>query len=144
LKAVIENLLYLRKGLREHYISEIEPKSEQDERDFSEHDKKFLNNLSAIVETHLSNPRLSVEDISHELKMSRVQLYRKVKSLLHCSINEYLLQRRIKKAKHLLIEGLNINEIADNVGFSSAAYFTSAFKKHVGSTPTAFKKEQTR
>ncbi len=142
LKAVIENLLHLRKGLKERYISEINPTADQGKRDYSEHDRVFLNNLSAIVETRLSDPRLSVEDISAELHMSRVQLYRKVKALLDCSINEYLLQRRIKKAQHLLIEGLNINEIAEKVGFSSSAYFTSAFKKHCGMTPSAFKKTQ--
>ncbi|MNY14076.1 CFA/I fimbrial subunit D [compost metagenome] len=74
--------------------------------------------------------------------MSRVQLYRKVKALLQCSVNEHLLQRRMKKAQHLIMEGLNINEIAEKVGFSSAAYFTSAFKKYYGITPSAFKKEK--
>lgn len=142
LKAVIENLLYLRKGLKERYMSEIEPSDDLSERDYSQQDKRFLNNFSAVVESRLSDPKLSVEDISTELNMSRVQLYRKVKALLQCSVNEHLLQRRMKKAQHLIIEGLNINEIAEKVGFSSAAYFTSAFKKYYGITPSAFKKEK--
>ncbi|MGJ1387064.1 hybrid sensor histidine kinase/response regulator transcription factor [Sphingobacterium spiritivorum] len=142
LKAVIENLLYMRRELKERYISEIKPADELADRKYSELDKRFLNNLSAVVETHLSNSKLGVEDISTALKMSRVQLYRKVKSLLQCSINEYLLQRRLKKARHLIMEGLNVNEIAEKVGFSSSAYFTSAFKKHFGMTPTAFKKDR--
>ncbi|WP_033563294.1 substrate-binding domain-containing protein [Sphingobacterium sp. SYP-B4668] len=142
LKAVIENLLYLRRELKERYISEIEPMDELTDRSYSDQDKRFLNSLSAVVETRLSDAKLSVEDISTELNMSRVQLYRKVKALLQCSVNEYLLQRRLKKAKHLIIEGLNINEIAEKVGFSSSAYFTSAFKKHCGMTPSTFKKEK--
>ncbi|MNS82368.1 Sensor histidine kinase TodS [compost metagenome] len=142
LKAVIENLLYLRKGLKERYMSEIDPSDDLSEREYSEQDKRFLNNFSAVVESRLSDPKLSVEDISSELHMSRVQLYRKVKALLQCSVNEHLLQRRMKKAQHLIMEGLNINEIAEKVGFSSAAYFTSAFKKYYGITPSAFKKEK--
>lgn len=142
IKAVIENLLYLRRELKERYISEIEIAAEFADRNHSEQDKRFLNNLSAIVETRLSNAKLSVEDISTELNMSRVQLYRKVKTLLQCSINEYLLQRRLKKAKHLILEGFNINEIAEKVGFSSSAYFTSTFKKRFGMTPTNFKREK--
>lgn len=141
LKAVIENLLYLRRELKQRYISEIEP-TDALSRDHSEHDKRFLNSLSAVVETRLSDAKLSVEDISSELQLSRVQLYRKVKTLLQCSVNEYVLQRRIKKAQHLIIAGFNVNEVAEKVGFSSSAYFTSAFKKHCGMTPSTFKKEQ--
>src|SRR5690606_24351171 len=67
---------------------------------------------------------------------------RKTKNLLNSSVNEYLLRRRLTKSKHLLLEGLHINEVAEKVGFSSAAYFAAAFKKQFGITPTAFRKDK--
>ncbi|HMR19522.1 MAG TPA: helix-turn-helix transcriptional regulator, partial [Sphingobacterium sp.] len=89
----------------------------------------------------LGDQTLSIEDIAEALNISRVQLYRKTKSLLQCSVNEYILQRRLKKSKHLITDGYHINEVADKVGFSSATYYAAAFKKQFGITPTAFKKE---
>ncbi|MNL54522.1 CFA/I fimbrial subunit D [compost metagenome] len=95
-----------------------------------------------VVEGHLSDKTLSVEDIAKELNLSRIQLYRKTKALLNCSVNDYLLQRRMAKAQNLLLEGLHVNEIAEKVGFSSGTYFTAAFRKQFGVTPTVFRKDQ--
>lgn len=105
-------------------------------------DKRFLQGLSMVVEGHLSDKTLSVEDIAKELNLSRIQLYRKTKALLNCSVNDYLLQRRMAKAQNLLLEGLHVNEIAEKVGFSSGTYFTAAFRKQFGVTPTVFRKDQ--
>src|SRR5699024_7677478 len=105
-------------------------------------DKRFIQSLDMIIEERLDEKSLSVEAIANELNISRVQLYRKTKSLLDCSVNEYLLQRRLTKSKHLLLEGLYINEVAKKVGFSSAAYFTAAFKKQFGITPTSYRKDK--
>lgn len=137
LKAVINNLILSRKQLKERYISAVEQQSGH-----TEQDKRFIQHLEMVVESRLSDPRFTVEEIAAELNISRVHLYRKTKNLLNCSVNDYVLQRRLKKSKHLIIEGLNINEIAQKIGFSSAAYFAAAFKKQFGMTPTAFKKEK--
>jgi AraC-like DNA-binding protein len=47
---------------------------------------------------------------------------------------------RLKKARHLLLHSeLNISEIAYEVGFSSPAYFSTAFKNHFSMSPSDFK-----
>ncbi|TJY65515.1 response regulator [Sphingobacterium alkalisoli] len=140
LKAVIANLILSRKHLKERYTSVITSTDIVSGSGYTEQDKRFLQHLTTVVESRLGDQRLNVEEIASELNMSRVQLYRKTKNLLNCSVNDYLLQRRLQRAKHLIVEGLNINEIADKIGFSSPAYFTAAFKKQFGITPTAFKK----
>lgn len=143
LEAVIENLLRSRQQLKAHYASLLDKDHTVDIIDGSltEQDKRFLQHLELLVEERLSDQTLTVEDIADALKISRVQLYRKAKMLLKCSMNEYIVQRRLKKAKFLILDGLPINEIADKAGFSSATYFAAAFKKQFGQTPTAFKKE---
>jgi len=140
LRAVIENLIRSRKQMRERYSSLVEPLTHEAENGRTDRDRRFLQHLSLVVEARLGDCTLSIEDVAEELNMSRVQLYRKTKSLLDQSVNEYILQRRLKKSKHLILEGLNINEVADRVGFSSAAYYAAAFKKQFGETPTAFRK----
>ena len=141
LRIRISNILQSRHQLKEKYSSNVEQFESAQAEQFNDSDRRFLNNFSAIVESKLSDQRLSVDGIASELHLSRVQLYRKVKQLLDCSVNEYIVERRLKKAKSLMAEGLTINEIFSSVGFSSASYFASAFKKKYGHSPSAYKKE---
>jgi YesN/AraC family two-component response regulator len=141
LRTRISNILQSRHQLKEKYSSNVEQFDNAQAEQVNDNDRRFLNNFSAIVESKLSDPRLSVDGIANELHLSRVQLYRKVKQLLDCSVNEYIIERRLKKAKSLMAEGLNINEIFSSVGFSSASYFASAFKKKYGQSPSTYKKE---
>jgi len=53
----------------------------------------------------------------------------------------YVLKTRNEKAKDFLMNPhYQIEEIANNVGFSDASYFTKVFKKFEGITPTQFRK----
>jgi AraC-like DNA-binding protein/CheY-like chemotaxis protein len=55
------------------------------------------------------------------------------------TFREYLLSYRIHKACELLGNpGVNVTEVAFTVGFNDASYFSRAFKRVVGQTPTAF------
>lgn len=144
LRIRISNILQSRHQLKEKYSSNVEHFESAQAEQVNDSDRRFLNNFSAIVESKLSDQRLSVDGIASELHLSRVQLYRKVKQLLDCSVNEYIVERRLKKAKSLMAEGLTINEIFSSVGFSSASYFASAFKKKYGHSPSAYKKELDR
>ncbi|MGO4878508.1 substrate-binding domain-containing protein [Pedobacter psychrotolerans] len=142
LLANIQNLLMNRMILKEHYISDISSNTEK-KSTLSVLDRKFLNDFAGIVEHHLSNEALSVEDLAKTIGISRIQLYRKVKALLNCSITDYILNRRLKKASYLLInEDYSISEIAFKVGISSPTYFSTLFKSKYGISPSEFKKKQ--
>ena len=140
LLASVHNLLKNRVMLKEHYTSDI---STSEKLPLSKTlDKKFLNDLSAIVEQNLANEKFDVEDICQAIGISRVQLYRKAKALLGCSITDYVLNRRLKKAKYLLLREENtISEIAYLVGFSNPNYFSTVFKAKYNCTPSEFKKK---
>lgn len=139
LLATVRNLLKTRELLKSHYSSDIGPLGKtQSSKNL---DKKFLNDFAAIVEQNLGNERFSVEDISKAIGISRVQLYRKVKAMLDCSISDYILNRRLKKASYLLLnEQHSIAEITYMVGFSTPNYFATVFKARYGSTPTEYRK----
>ena len=103
-------------------------------------DKKFVSSFVSLVEANISNAEFGVNDICSDLGLSRVQLYRKVKALLGYSVNDYINNVRLKTAKHLILKGDDpIAEIAFKVGYSSAAYFSTAFKSQFNVTPTEFK-----
>lgn len=140
LQANAENLIRNRAMLKEHYISDISvPGSRKTTANTI--DKKFLNDFAGLVEQNLGNEHFSVDEISKVIGVSRVQLYRKVKALLNCSVTDYILNRRLKKAKYYLSnEDYSVSEISYKVGISSPTYFSTIFKAKYGMTPTEFKK----
>ena len=141
LLAIVRNLLNNRVLLKSHYTSDISSFSKQPIS--KSLDKKFVNDFSALVEQNLGNEKFSVDEISKLLGVSRVQLYRKVRALLDCSVIDYILSRRLQKARYLLInERHSIAEITYMVGFSSPNYFSTVFKSKYGVKPSEFKKSQ--
>lgn len=91
------------------------------------------------MEDNLLNSELSVDDIGKSIGMSRVQLYRKMKSLTNYAPNELVRNIRLKKAEQLIINSdKNISEIAYETGFSSPSYFSKCFKEYFNESPKEF------
>lgn len=127
----IENLLHNRKMLRDLFAHGEETLASSPDAD-----TLFLENFKAKVKEKLSNTELNVEDLSAELGMSRVQLYRKVKALTGSSPVELIRITRLKRAEVLLMQGgKTIAEVAYEVGFSSPSYFSKCFKDYFGCLP---------
>jgi signal transduction histidine kinase/DNA-binding response OmpR family regulator len=137
----IKSLLQNRAILKEHFTSELS--SNLKTQTIGKLDRKFINEFTALVESNLSNENFSVEDISKTLGISKMQLYRKINALLNMTVNDYILNTRMQKAKYLLQhEELSISEVAYKVGFSTPAYFSTVFKSKFGVAPKAFKDKQ--
>lgn len=106
-------------------------------------DKGFLEKLYSLIDTHLSDPDLSVEELGEEIGLSRVQLYRKTKALCGYAPNELLRIARLKRAASLLAStDKTVAEITYEVGFSSPSYFTKCYKEYFGENPTEFLKRK--
>ena len=68
--------------------------------------------------------------------MSRVQLYRKVKSLTGMTPVELLRKARLARGRQLLeVTDHSISEIAYDVGFTAPSYFAKCFKDEFGMKP---------
>jgi len=139
--ATVKNLIQNRAILKEHFTSDISaPGKLQISKSL---DKKFVSDFAGIVEQNLANENFNVDDISKAIGISRIQLYRKVKALMGCNISDYILNRRLKKAKYLLLhENYSIAEVTYQVGFSSPNYFSTVFKQKYNCTPSEFKRNQ--
>ncbi|PQJ73346.1 hybrid sensor histidine kinase/response regulator [Polaribacter butkevichii] len=100
-------------------------------------DNKFIQKLLKYIENHIDDADLSAEILAKQMFLSRSQLYRKLKTLTGTSVNEFIRNVRLEKAKQLLeTKQFSISEITFKVGFSSPSYFTKCFKKRFRKLPT--------
>ncbi|MCY7350370.1 MAG: response regulator [Cytophagaceae bacterium] len=129
-KALIQNRQVLREKFSRRALTQpsdvqLPPKEAQ-----------FIQKIVAVIETHLDDPHFDIEQLEDALNLSRMQLYRKLKSITNLSGTEFIRQVRLQRAVQLLEHGsLNVSEIAYQVGFSDPAYFSRCFKKEFGKTP---------
>lgn len=111
--------------------------------DICDLDKDFVEIFKTIIEEKMSDSGLNVEDLGKDMGLSRVQLYRKIKSLTNYAPNELLRMARLKRAASLLASSeLTVAEIAYEVGFTSPSYFTKCYKEQFGESPTEFLKRK--
>ena len=71
--------------------------------------------------------------------MSRTKLYQKIKSISGQSIGEFVRTIRLRKAVEIMTrEDVLLTEVMYRVGIQTQSYFTKAFKKEFGKTPSQF------
>ena len=93
------------------------------------------------IQENLHRP-LIIQEIATNTNLSKSVLYRHFHSHFHCTVNEYINRERINRAVKLLIQtDLSIEEISQQVGFSSASYFGRIFKSIKGCSPLSFRKK---
>lgn len=132
-------LISQREKLREKFSKD--PTAIHDALCTTDKDKDFADKLSEIVDSHLSNENLSVDELASLLGVGRSIFYRKVKGITGYSPNEYIRIKRMRKATTLLLEGkMNISEISYSVGISDPFYFSKCFKSQFGVSPSTYQK----
>ena len=84
--------------------------------------------------------RVDVGDVLRAVPMSRTRLEEKFKALLGHSPHRQIVQQRIARAKHLLVESkVAISEVAEQAGFDNASYLSVAFRRETGLSPFAYR-----
>jgi len=110
--------------------------SDDSEQELSTSASVFITRFKNVVEARLADSEFSVEDLAADMNLSRVQLYRKVKSVTGSTPVELLRTARLKRAYQLLITtDKSISEVAYQVGFTAPSYFTKCFKEEYGQLP---------
>lgn len=88
------------------------------------------------------NQDITLEMLCKLVGVNRTSLNEKFKKQYQQTCMEYLLLYRLKMAQELLSNSeLKISEIAENCGFKYGTYFEKQFKKKLGITPAAYRKE---
>ncbi len=107
-------------------------------------DEKLINKAIGLVEKNMSEDNFSVEELSSQLGMSRVYLYKKLLAITGKTPVEFIRIIRLKRGAQLLRESqMNVAEVAYEVGFNSPRYFSKYFKQEFGKLPSEYAKEFT-
>lgn len=107
-------------------------------------EKKIKNKMLAgkeYIDTNLKDISLSVSKVAEKLNISEVYFRKIFKSQWDISPSQYIINKRIENAKHLMKhQYLTLEECALQSGFSSLQYFCRIFKKLTGTTPSEYRK----
>jgi len=106
-------------------------------------DEKLVENAIKYVEANIARSDLSVEELSHELGMSRVHLYKKLLQITGKTPIEFIRVIRLKRAAQMLRESQqNVSEIAYQLGFNNPKYFSKYFKDEFGVLPSVYQERE--
>ncbi|WEK21033.1 MAG: two-component regulator propeller domain-containing protein [Candidatus Pedobacter colombiensis] len=137
LQITIKNIFEQRQKLKDHYSKDHS--TELRELVHSTKDREFMDKLLMIINEQLINPDLDIDYLCGKIGMSRTKLYQKIKTITGQSIGEFVRSIRLRKAAEILTsEDVLITEVMYRVGIQTQSYFTKAFKKEFGKTPTQF------
>lgn len=137
----IDNLLKQRRLLRERFRKSITIKPS--EISAISADQVFLQKTIQKIENHFGDFQFSVEHLAEHLNMSISQLNRKLNALIGQPAGHLIRSMRLTRAADLLKQNsASVSEICYDLGFSDQAYFSRAFKKQFGSSPTAYKNQK--
>jgi signal transduction histidine kinase/ligand-binding sensor domain-containing protein/DNA-binding response OmpR family regulator len=140
LNAKIRSLLKSREVMRKKFSKEITLQPENVV--LSSPDEKFLIKVKNLMEENISNAEFNVDYFIKEIGMSRPVIYRKIKALTNMSVIELINSYRLDKAAAILRHSeFNIAETAVQVGFSDPKYFSKAFRKKFGISPSQYIKQ---
>jgi TolB-like protein/AraC-like DNA-binding protein len=104
-------------------------------------DQVFLNRLTGIVLDNLANENFGVVELAKEAGMSRSSVHRKLRSITHHTVSQFIREIRLQRSMELLQQNTGTaSEIAFSVGFSSPAYFNKCFHEYYGFPPGEVKK----
>lgn len=140
LQMTIRNIFEQRRKLKERYSRDQHAAAK--DLVHSAKDKTFMDELLQLIDAQLTNPDMDVDYICSKAGMSRTRLYEKIKSITGQSIGEFVRTIRLRKAVEIMThEDVPLTEVMYRVGIQTQSYFTKAFKKEFGKTPTQFLQE---
>ena len=142
LVVAIVALLYMLTHLKTEIRRDILPQLEEVEQtletiQLSQRDMAFGERMKQIVDDHLTDPNLNVEFLSSSLRLSRTQIFRRVKTVAGKGPLEFIRERRLLRADELLrTTDMTVQQVALELCFSSPGYFTKCYKDYFGHLPS--------
>lgn len=102
----------------------------------------FMSEIDRFIEENIGNYSLDAQMLIDHMCIGRASFYKKVKDETGSGIMKYVTKKRMQAAAELLKNSeLSITEIALKVGYIDNQYFSRAFKQHLGSSPSSYRKE---
>jgi AraC-like DNA-binding protein len=103
-----------------------------------------LQRARSFIDEYYDLP-LNLTEISRHACLSRYHFLRLFRDEFATTPHQYLIQRRIEKAKELLCSGrLSVIDVCFEVGFQSLGSFSALFRRCVGDAPLSYRRRQRR
>jgi AraC-like DNA-binding protein len=113
------------------------------ESDMSDADKMFLAKLVRIIEEEMDQTGLNSFFIEKIFSISKMQLYRKLKTVTGLTPGEFIKHIRLKYVAELLLSTrFTVSEIFYRTGFNNQSYFFREFKKRYNCPPNEYRVRQ--
>ncbi len=110
------------------------------ENGVNQEDKKFLEKIIQIIEENMEKEDMDSNFLEERMAMSRMHLYRKLKSLSNMTPAELIKNVRLQSAATSLVTSeLSVSEIFYKSGFNNQSYFYREFKKKFTFSPNAYR-----
>jgi AraC-like DNA-binding protein len=104
----------------------------------------FIATTKTIIENNYKDENFGCPELCEALKMSRSHVHRKLVENLNLSCSDLIKQIRLEKAKELLIKtNFSVHEIAYQIGYSDANYFSRLFSEMNGMSPSHYRNPTT-
>jgi len=98
--------------------------------------------IKEYISKNYQNENLSVKDISEHVHFSASYVCTFFKNETGKTLNQYLMEYRMEKAKKLLQDPrYRIAEISAKIGYNDGNYFGKSFKKYVGLSPSEYREK---
>lgn len=122
--------------------SAIEERKHSSNKDDAKYFKEYMASAVAYIDEHLEDENLSIVSVATHVYLNSVYFGRVFKNTFHMTFKQYLLQRRMERAKELLEHGAeSVGAVCEQVGISNQSYFSHLFKEYTGKLPSEYKRE---
>src|SRR5690606_2620041 len=107
--------------------------------DAPDKDQTLVKAAGDYLATRLARPP-AMAQLAQALHTNEKRLSRAFRKQLGITVFEFIRQQRLREASRLLLQtSLSVTQIAEELGYSSAANFSTAFRGHAGQTPSEFR-----
>jgi signal transduction histidine kinase/DNA-binding response OmpR family regulator/ligand-binding sensor domain-containing protein len=135
----IRHLIELKNRLQKQFLQSIHMGIQLTDMNISSLDEELMRKVVSFIEGQMSNPKLSVEWLSREMGMSRVNFYRKIMSLTGKTPIGLIRIIRMKHAATLLEKTqMRVKEVSFMVGINDNKLFRKYFKEEFGFLPSDY------